>query len=218
MGNCNEERDVFKKTKKDSSSPEKSFSLEFISETSSTDKRTKKIYERTPSSNFQKQNYGVRNLNEKNGNSNISNKREKEIEKSTSNIAKKFVGGNGSTSKIENSNSRGNQIIEYPNIDDNKSKTLNKEKKPTWTSPYYINPILNEDINHKIYGSKEKEKKNYEQEQIELMEQGIIQKKRKEEVKNLKEFYDMVLDFSNFKQLKDGGWKNIINVRKIKIY
>ncbi len=61
----------------------------------------------------------------------------------------------------------------------------------------------------------------------ELREYEIIQQKKKEELENSKEFYDMVLDFSNFEQLKGEGWKitwgtdgekNIINVRIIKMY
>ena len=44
-------------------------------------------------------------------------------------------------------------------------------------------------------------------EDISYKEYEIIQRMRKEELENSKEFYDMVLDFSNFEQLKKEGWK-----------
>ena len=42
-----------------------------------------------------------------------------------------------------------------------------------------------------------------------LEDYKIIEKKKQEEIEKSKKFYDMILDFSNFEQLKQNGWKII---------
>ena len=42
-----------------------------------------------------------------------------------------------------------------------------------------------------------------------LKEDKIIEKKKQEEIEKSKKFYDMILDFSNFEQLKQNGWEII---------
>ena len=54
---------------------------------------------------------------------------------------------------------------------------------------------------------KEKPKINSQSKSDEELEFEIIERKRKEEMQNSKEFYDMILNFSNFEQLKQNGWE-----------
>ena len=76
------------------------------------------------------------------------------------------------------------------------------------------NDIFNKDIHviNKSENQKFPEKESLidsinKEENQDVREYEIIQQKKKEELENSKEFYDMVLDFSNFEQLKGEGWK-----------
>ena len=138
-------------------------------------------------------------------NNNTQDIREETISKKEKNIKEKEELLN---KREENLIYRESNINEREQNINNRENEIQQINKSTYSKQYIINQTENkvnypefEENNHDKISNNNLYDKPY------MGEYKIIQKKKQEEIEKSKEFYDMVLDFSNFEQLKQDGWK-----------
>ena len=213
MGVCGEEQKERKQLQKSlkSSTDLPPASINEVSKDDSSNlkkilKREKLINEKESELNRREKNLINResNINTREKNINI---RENEIEQRNQNLNKREYSINQKKNNQDcnknNSNKIKNSLISK-NFNNNKSNIsqINSQNNNRNNKEFEFNNLKE--------SSFDKKSSNISFDNSDMQEYKIIEGKKKEEIGKFKEFYDMVLDFSNFGQLEQGeqgGWK-----------
>ena len=150
----------------------------------------------------------------------IINEKESELNRRENNLINRESNIN---TREKNINLRENEIEqrnqnfynrEYSNNQRNRNQNCNENK-----SNKINNSLISKNFNNNSNTSKINSNKNNKESELNNLKDNSLDKSYIQEIKNIeekkkeiekaKEFYDMVLDFSNFEQLRQDGWKII---------